>query len=352
MPTNIYNTQDAQGDTSPQAAYLQGLRRSEAVYRYPADLGARSTVENTPFVVFAPYKRKRQLLSVNPSTTLNTLPTPEFNVVLPLPSSALKTQYGVVYAPVTLGTQLGAGVSTFSNKPGADQQSVEEFSTALKGGSILKKLGDSAFKSFLQSAEEAALNVVTSLSFGDADATKEALFGLAGQRYNPYTENLFKDVAFREHEFSYVFHPRNLKESQTVDNIVRLLRFFMLPAYSNSDLLGDAAELSGAEGAVLNFPYEFQILYSVHDTTFMLLPSVLTDVSLDYSGGTDSPQFFTAKGRDKAGKNYPASIAMTLKFKEMMMLTRNRLEVDDRVATYDEDPEGGNATGNYTRFRF
>ncbi len=351
------------GDTSGTASYLSGLNAAtRPVYRYPEDLGAGGSVETTPFVIFAPYKRRQQMYSVNPKTTLDELPTPSFNIVLPLPSSALKTSYGVEYKPVELGAALAGQVQQFS-RGGSSSGNITEFFNSIRSGVIAQTAGkvlEGLASGVVQKIEDEAIDGISTLAFGDHESLKESIFGLAGQRHNPFTENLFRNVNFREHTFNYTFIPRSYKESVRVDEIVRLLRFFMLPAYGDAGVLGqvqklanDLADIPKIEGSVLNFPYEFQILYSVHNTTFMLLPSVLTDMNVDYSGGTDAPQFFTARGVSGSGKNYPAKITVEMKFREMMILTRNRAEASaEGSEDVEEVDTRDGATSGYRRFRF
>lgn len=355
---NIYQG----SDTSGTASYLTGLN-TRTVYRYPEELGSGSSVETTPFVVFAPYKRNQQLYSLNPKTTLDKLPTPSFNIVLPLPSSALKTSYGIQYREVSLGAPLAGQVQQFSRSD-TPAGSVAQFAASIRTGAIgqlAAKVLDGSLSAGTQNLEEEAIDAISILAFGDQDSLKESIFGLTGQRYNPFTENMFQNVNFREHSFNYTFIPRSHKESVRVDEIIRLLRFCMLPAYGDAGsgvlgtiqrLAGDLANIPAIEGSVLNFPYEFQILYSVHNTTFMLLPSVLTEMNVDYSGGTDSPQFFTAKGVSSSGKNYPAKISVEMRFREMMILTRNRSEASTEHDSKIEEADEADGATKFTRYRF
>lgn len=149
-----------------------------------------------------------------------------------------------------------------------------------------------------------------------------SLFGLAE---NPYTEYAFKNVSPRTHTFSYVFMPRSKDESQVIDRIINVFKYSMLPRPSSV-------------AGFFQFPYEFQIVHSLQNTTFTLLPSVLKSCDVDYSGGTDSPKFFNS--------DYPAKITMTMQFQEVVLLNRDYVIKDDLM----KNDTGG--PGNQYRFRF
>ena len=155
-----------------------------------------------------------------------------------------------------------------------------------------------------------------------------------GQANNPYTENAFKNMEFRLHDFNYTFMPKNIEDSRSIDKIISLFKYGMMPKVGTS--------VGGT--AFFDFPYEFQITHSIQDTTFTLLPSVLVSLNVDYGGGTDSPKLFRP-GIDK--EQYPAKITLSMKFKEMVLLTRDKVLYDSsRYANDGPDPAGAK------RYRF
>ena len=113
----------------------------------------------------------------------------------------------------------------------------------------------------------------------------------------------------------------------------------MLPKPATVDFFG-----TNPGAGFLEFPYEFQITHSVQDTTFTLLPSVLTVLEVDYGGGTDSPKLFRP---GKYGEQYPAKITLSMTFKEMVLLTRDRVMYDDAYKAFEPD-----VIGAAKRYRF
>ena len=53
---------------------------------------------------------------------------------------------------------------------------------------------------------------------------------------NPYKEQLFKSMGFRQFSFSYTFSPRNLAEQTQVETLIRKFRLHMHPAKAPGDL--------------------------------------------------------------------------------------------------------------------
>lgn len=363
-----YINSDAFASRTLTALNLQSLFGSGAaafpIKEYPRGLGAShqpATVagQGIPFVLFAPYLHAG-LRSIRPDTILDELPTPQFAIVLPIPTSAMKTQYDVVYAEPNMEAT-GAGMANTLTDPSAGN-----ITGGVLGGmtvaAVLRKLsglplGPAVKAGFLAlSAAAGGLAVAAQMASGMAAAS--ALVGAGsdvisrhtGGSINPFTEVLFQNVQFRTHQFVYTFQPRNLEDSIRIDEIVNMFKFYMLPAHGSAR--AGPVVPSGSE-YFFTFPYEFQITYSVQDTTFTLMPSVLESVSVSYGGETDSPKFFYSK---TDGKQWPTQVKLSLQFKEVLLLTRDNLDSDMDARTRDLVNRFGafprEAVMNRSRFRF
>ena len=279
-----------------------------------------------PFTLFMPYKRSKQSLDALRSTiTGNNLftkmPQPEFAIALPTPTSALKTQYGVEYSPFEVGGMVGGLISASDDVRNNLEKLIKNKQWTKEDIETLKIQGGTAAKNLLESA---GINLASGLSSLVTSAdTVNAFFGV---QENPYTEFIFKNVAPRRHSFSYTFMPRTQDESEKIDRIINIFKYTMLPRPTLGSLM-------------FQFPYEFQIIHSTQSTTFTLLPSVLTSCDVDYSGGMESPKFFTS--------DYPAKITMTMEFQEVVLLNRDRMQKDAQVLAQDNG-----APTNALRFRF
>ena len=86
-------------------------------------------------------------------------------------------------------------------------------------------------------------------------------------------ELAFQNVPFRNFQFEFDFAPKNVKEVESVNKIMQLFKFHMLPDVSNEKYMIT--------------PSEFQISYFYRDKKNDYMPKisrcVLTDMSLDYA---------------------------------------------------------------------
>ena len=303
------------------------------IFQFPHGFIPSGSAAVVPYVTFMPYEHPRLTLSsidyLNTieslfAGTLDGIPAPKFAIALPIPTSALKTNYSVNYDQVDLGGTLGSigtGLKSVVDKVVSTTDSTP--GKLVEGGKV-------AFDAFLNTGKVgiygAILGAVESISPGLATAGQK----LNGVVENPFTETLFKNVGFRTHTFDYAFHPRNLEESKTIDTIIQLFKFYMHPA--SGEFLG-----STAVNQFFSFPYEFKIAFSVEDTTFKLMPSVLESLSVSYGDGSTA-SFFSPVGNSA---RYPTKITLTLTFKEIVILTRDIIGIGEHKAITTDVPLTG-----------
>jgi hypothetical protein len=142
----------------------------------------------------------------------------------------------------------------------------------------------------------------------DQAAATAAVDKSLGKVRNPYREQIFKQVDFRDFTFEYTFLPESEREAKTVLQIIRILRQNMLPEVSQNSFY-------------MIYPAEFSLFYMYKDNfnqhVHQFSDCVLTGMTLKY-GGQD---FVTFKGTE----GIPAEINMTLKFREIVPLTGDRV---------------------------
>lgn len=130
---------------------------------------------------------------------------------------------------------------------------------------------------------------------------------------NPYLEFLFKSVNARTFTYSFSFSPRNEREVEIVDTIIKTLKFHAHP-HVEQNLAG-----------FLSMPSEFDILfYSNNKENRYLhrtLPCVLTNISMNYAPN-GSAAFF--KNRTSKGQA-PTEISVSLTFQEVGLLDRRHV---------------------------
>jgi hypothetical protein len=126
---------------------------------------------------------------------------------------------------------------------------------------------------------------------------------LLGQTINPRKELVYNAPELRTFEFSYEFYPRNVKESQMVEAIIKLFRFHSAPSLSDN-------------GNFLVPPSIFEIKFyqrtsnSVNENPFLLKvrDSALTEVNVDFTPNGSFTAF---------GNGAPVAITLSLTFKEL-----------------------------------
>ena len=127
------------------------------------------------------------------------------------------------------------------------------------------------------------------------------------QTPNPYKEQLFRSVGFREFEFNYRFAPESLEEYESVKNIIRTFSFHMHPEQDKS-------------GFFFIYPSEFliQVYHGGKENVHVKQMSncALTNMSIEY-GSTGG--FTTFEG------GIPTEINIRLKFVELELLTNKRI---------------------------
>ena len=133
---------------------------------------------------------------------------------------------------------------------------------------------------------------------------------------NPYKEQLFKSMGFRQFSFSYTFSPRNKAEQNQVEEIIKKFRLHMHPAKAPGDLF-------------LIYPAEFSLVFETlsSETGKMEknphLPAIsscaLKNCKIVY--GADG-SFNTFKDSGGAA----TEITMELQFVELEALTKDRIE--------------------------
>ena len=148
------------------------------------------------------------------------------------------------------------------------------------------------------------------------------------QRLNPRLEQLYQNVDYRSFTYQWLLAPQSPEESARLDQIVRMFKYAMLPAYTAPALIGG----NNNDGAFA-YPFEFNILYFNSTHLFQPLRCALTRVDVDYApqglaffreddGNTDSG----SSGPGIASR--PAAVSLSLQFTELQLLTRDQFAFD------------------------
>ena len=142
----------------------------------------------------------------------------------------------------------------------AYQPTYRQLNIGVGGRALIQTLGSGndyeSLAKTLEDASKAALPEFTIGTFAQAAQGAAQFLGLAGQIdansiieltqgrvFNPYTEQLFNNMQFRQHNFSFKMFARNEKESKEIQSIIRYMKTGAVPRYgTDSDRDVDNAD--------------------------------------------------------------------------------------------------------------
>ena len=242
------------------------------------------------------------------------LKDPKHMIVLPIPQqlsdiSAIDWTDGKLNPIEAYGL---AATSTIIQKGGrgiADAAQAAKDIVAQLGASI----GSAANDPNIQNALVAAISGQAGGALGGNVSGSSIVARATGQVFNPNLELLFNGVNLRVFPFTFEFFPRNRDEGEEVRQILRLLKYSMVPS-------------RGDQGIFIKAPYVFQLEYMKgrHPHPFLnrFQPMALTNMSVNYTGSNNYSTFYDGT---------PTHIRLELLFKEL-----NPVYKDD----YDALPYG------------
>ena len=216
------------------------------------------------------------------------------SVCIYTPGDAVKFNYQANYESLATGL---AGLMASSMEAGKTMDLKEAITQG--GGQMLERV-----------LGEAVVGIASALpGVGDI---RGAIDKSMGRALNPFNEQVFRSVPFREFTFPFVFAPKNRKEMETVQKILKLFRFHMLPEFSNK-----------TKGAFLS-PSEFQITYMYRNKQNRYIPHisrcVLKSLEVDYA---TEGQFHTFREDDTGAA--PITTTMTATFAETEIMTKEMI---------------------------
>ena len=204
---------------------------------------------------------------------------------------------------VTLATTIGLGLQAPPSITYSTTWEAMDFGQMVVTGKLNAEIAQEAIRNASSGIKGAAADAAGINNVGDA--ARKAL----GKIRNPYREQIFKQVEFRELAFNYKFLPESIAEAKTVMQIIRNLKQHMLPTFD-------------PQGYYLIYPSEFSLEYMYKDSSNIhvnkILDCVLTNMNVTYGEG-DFTTFRETHGM-------PSEIIMTLTFKEIVTLTSNQTQ--------------------------
>ena len=135
----------------------------------------------------------------------------------------LSTQYAPTYRQVDMGVTgmamaTGMGADNFDTAAQALQKAAKDALPQFIAGTMSDVASGAA--QFLGLAGNASANDIMALA--------------RGKVFNPYTEQLFSNMQFRNHQFSFKFFARSDRESREINKIIKYLKMGALPIYGST----------------------------------------------------------------------------------------------------------------------
>lgn len=260
-----------------------------------------------------------------------------FNGGLATPKNTLQSPYGEVPVIHKVSTGLqGSSAKAFSNTFVRSDQSVTlpmpknlninvsaSWSTTDLGSAAMA-IDQAADYDQLMGAGGANLAKQLGLNTVGSIASKFANGAIKGKEIvelgtatvkNNYAETLFKQVNNRSFSWTWTLTPRNAKEAETIDNMLRLFRFHMLPEFKKD---------VGNGNAYMLYPSSFDIVFWHEGQPNKYIPRIstcaLTSMDTNY---TPNGKFI------KTTAGTPNSYYLTLNFVELSILHKAMVGEDN-----------------------
>jgi hypothetical protein len=138
----------------------------------------------------------------------------------------------------------------------------------------------------------------------------QAGFGMVA---NPWQEQLFERVQFRNFSFAFAFRPRNEKESTVIRNIIQTFKYHMHPEVAKN-----------FANRYFIYPSEFTIEFwnggQPNNWLNKIGHCVLTNMSVDYA---DTGVWAAHRSNEHGAP--PAALSLTMDFTEVELVTKNSI---------------------------
>jgi hypothetical protein len=220
-------------------------------------------------------------------------------IALYMPASVQVT-YGANYTDTEIGSMAERAATALEEFTSGN--TAEGFSTLLNADSDLVK-----------NAGQFLLAGVGNLpGFGGA---RELEAMRKGRIISNRMELAFKGINKRQFQYTFKMMPRNQRESDEIKKIVHAFKFNMLPEFEGSDLTG--------RSFIVPNTFDIEYMYNGKQNQYLhkISTCVLESMNVTYGGDRYKTYTATAEGAP------PQETTISLNFKEMEMITRERVEL-------------------------
>ena len=230
-----------------------------------------------------------------PTTRLSTV------ITLFMPAS-VSTTYGATYTDTQIGAGAALALDVYDSIASGANMGPTGIKDALDRAGVA--LGEGVLKMFM--------GIVGALP--EMGGVREAAEARAGVILSDRMELAFKGTPKRVFSYTFKMIPKSNKEAIAIRNIVKAFKFNMLPEFEDGNITGRK----------LTVPNTFDISYMFvgkqNEYLHKIGTCVLENMNVQYGG--DRYRTFDP---DATGSPPPVETSLTLNFKEMEMMTRERV---------------------------
>ena len=230
-----------------------------------------------------------------PTTRLSTV------ITLFMPAS-VSTTYGATYTDTQIGAGAALALDVYDSIASGANMGPTGIKNALDRAGVA--LGEGVLKMFM--------GIVGALP--EMGGVREAAEARAGVILSDRMELAFKGTPKRVFSYTFKMIPKSNKEAIEIRNIVKAFKFNMLPEFEDGNVTGRK----------LTVPNTFDISYMFvgkqNEYLHKIGTCVLENMNVQYGG--DRYRTFDP---DATGSPPPVETSLTLNFKEMEMMTRERV---------------------------
>lgn len=232
-------------------------------------------------------------------------PTTLKRIGLYMPPS-IRVRYGAQWENINMNVlRTSTGAENLVNSAKA---AVESGSFASAGFSLDKSLLTDVPDMVLSNAVRGLGSMLDDTSFGSQLGVE------LRAALNPHASQKFIGIDLREFQFSFQLFARTKNESESIRQIIKMFKWAMHPE-------GMKAAAGKLEKIYWDYPNPIDIYLFTPSTKYMfnIAQSVLFDMEVTY--GEEGASFFKETGA-------PVQVNLTLSFREMEVLTKQRIEED------------------------
>lgn len=243
---------------------------------------------------------------VNPVTWTNTKKRLKQCICLPMPQK-VRANYSAAYSTTDDAGLFGTIAAALSGQSNDSMAALGMAAAPTAVGMVSKAAqAGASMLPVLGGAGAAGIAAVTP----SGNLVKQMLSKITGKVINKRQEQLFENMEFRTHQFSYLFIPRSKTESDAITGIIKDFKMYMHPELNSGQ--GSSLLITPAE-----FDIEFRFLNDENTVISRIATCALISCEVNY----------TAIGEFVAFKDTPNPIAISLEltFRELEPLTRDMI---------------------------